>query len=124
MLNWSEVCAGKPHHRSAMETTDLAIRDAFVKSGYSYTEHGGFYLNGKEKSLEEKAAVARVYVQLKAENPRVSIRDLVMAARVSKVHNGLIVDVKEKAAHRREKGRCWSCEQKATNVLSSILQQL
>ncbi len=43
---------------------DLAIRDAFVKAGYSYNEHGGFYLPGKAKSLEDKAAriVLSIYV--------------------------------------------------------------
>ena len=108
------------HHHPAIDhrplvtmEDDPAIRDTFIKSGYSCNEHGGFYLHGKTKSLEEKAEVARVYVRLKSEDPKTSIRDVAKKALVSycfarkvvnEVNNGQLVDPKEKAAHRRAKG--------------------
>ena len=68
-----------------------AVRDAFIKSGYAYNTHGGFYENGKAKPLEEKARVAQKYIEMKEGNPRLSIRELAKEAKVSPSFAGKVV---------------------------------
>lgn len=91
-----------------------AIRNAFIKSGYSLNKKGGFYRNGVAKTLEEKAAIARTYVAMKEREPRTSIGDLAKAVKISKnlaskivkeLNNGRLLDPKDNPQHRaRGKG--------------------
>ena len=68
-----------------------AIRDAFIKSGYSYNQHGCFFENGKAKPLEEKARVAQLYLKMKEKKSKTSIRDLAVEAKVSRKFAGKVV---------------------------------
>ena len=91
-----------------------AISDAFIKSGYSLNAQGGFYRNGVAKSLEDKAAIARKYLEMKAANPNTSIRELARAISVSpsfagkivkELNNGCLIDPKDTPQSRaRGKG--------------------
>ena len=95
-----------------MDDIPTAIRDAYINSGYSFNGKGGAFRKGVAKSLDEKAAIARKYIEKKEKEPRTSIRDLAKATKVSpgfgrkivnELNNGCLINPKDKP-QRRAKG--------------------